>query len=105
MSDNKDKCPFCGTYVAHSPFGHVWCDQCDYRLETARFEKRPIENELRKKLEAALNAMRDLTSNLKVTEENGRYGSYYAYKWIGYSYLVDAAVSTMEMLEQEDSQP
>lgn len=48
----KEKCPFCGTYVAHSPFGHVWCDQCDYRLETEKFENRPTEDALRAEVDA-----------------------------------------------------
>lgn len=131
MSETR-KCPFCGTNVAVSPFGHIWCDQCDYRLETAKFNKRPVEDMLlsdiraaqdenekivarlseqfkeiqvyKKKLTAALNSLRDLTSNLEVTEEYGRYGSYYTYKWIGDGYLVDAAVSTVELLESEEQQ-
>lgn len=33
--------------MAHSPLGHVWCDQCDYRLEIDKFNSRPIEDALR----------------------------------------------------------
>ena len=54
------RCPFCGTYVAHSPFGNVWCDQCDYLIETNKFEKRPLENELRIEIDR-LRALVDKT--------------------------------------------
>jgi len=62
----------------------------------------PDERKLREQLKAALEALRDLTSNLELGEECGPYGRYYVYKWHGDSYLVDAAVSVMEMLEAEN---
>lgn len=51
MNSSEQRCPFCGTLVAHSPFGNVWCDQCDYRLETDRFEKRPLEDGYRAEIQ------------------------------------------------------
>jgi len=52
MSELKP-CPFCGFDVAKSPLGHIWCDQCDYRLETDRYNTRPIEDALLTRAEAA----------------------------------------------------
>lgn len=57
---------------------------------------------LRGLLQIALASLHDLADNLTHETEYGPYGSYYSLKWTGDDYLVDSAISTIELIEGEN---
>ena len=106
MSD-KNKCPFCGNDVAHSPLGHVWCDQCDYRIETAKFENRPLEDAIEKELENKAFDVHVMSQTLRRINAALMSTDKAAYFWgmnlaDGVEVLIEAVCLQNELRDQRD---